>query len=136
MVCAGASEVKPSKRHVDMGAELRRCVAHNVYDPRMGAACDQHNAFLGFNRKDTSFLEAEMVIEAIGQGADTSYIPKELADRLEYEGRRIKLSEQFQSSVPWLFVGGDIAQGPDVIHAIYNGREAVEGIDAYIKGRT
>ena len=76
-----------------------------------------------------------MVIEAIGQGADTSYLPKELADELEYDGRRIKLNEQFQSSVPWLFVGGDIAQGPDVIHAIYNGREAAGGMDAYLKGQ-
>ena len=88
-----------------------------------------------FNREDTSFLEADMVIEAIGQGADTSYLPKELADELEYDGRRIKLNEQFQSSVPWLFVGGDIAQGPDVIHAIYNGREAAGGMDAYLKGQ-
>ncbi len=89
-----------------------------------------------FNREDTSFISGDMVIEAIGQGADTSYIPQELADRLEYEGRRIKLNEQFQSSVPWLFFGGDLVQGPDVIHAIHNGHEAAKGIDAYLRGQT
>jgi len=88
-----------------------------------------------FNRDDKSFIEGDLVIEAIGQGADTSYIPQELADRLEYEGRRIKVNEQFQSSVPWLFFGGDLVQGPDAIHAIYNGHEAAKGIDAYLKGQ-
>ena len=46
-----------------------------------------------FNRDDKSFIEGDTVIEAIGQGADTSYIPQELADRLEYERRRIKVNE-------------------------------------------
>jgi hypothetical protein len=31
-------------------------------------------------------------------------------------------------------VGGDIVQGPDVVTAIYNGREAAEGIAAYLEG--
>jgi len=88
-----------------------------------------------FNRDDMSFIQAVAVIEAIGQGADTSYISRELADRLEYEGRRIKVNEQLQSSIPWLFFGGDLVQGPDVIHAIYNGHEAAKGIDTYLKGQ-
>jgi len=75
-----------------------------------------------------------MVVEAIGQGMDTSYIPPELADRLDYEGRRIKVNDRFQSSVPWLFVGGDMVQGPDVVTAVYNGHQAAEGIDAFLKG--
>jgi glutamate synthase (NADPH/NADH) small chain len=87
-----------------------------------------------FNREDKSFIEADMVIEAIGQGMDTSYIPPEVADQLAYKGRRIEVNERFQSSVPWLFVGGDIVQGPDVVTAIANGREAAEGIDAYLEG--
>ena len=87
-----------------------------------------------FNREDTSFIEGDMVVEAIGQGMDTSYIPQDLADRLDYEGRRIKVNDRFQSSVPWLFVGGDMAQGPDVVTAVYNGHQAAEGIDAFLKG--
>jgi glutamate synthase (NADPH/NADH) small chain len=87
-----------------------------------------------FNRQDRSFIEGDMVIEAIGQGMDTSYIPQELADRLQYEGRRIKVNERFQSSLPWLFVGGDMVQGPDVVTAVYNGHEAANGINAYLRG--
>jgi glutamate synthase (NADPH/NADH) small chain len=89
-----------------------------------------------FNREDKSFIEGDMVIEAIGQGMDTAYIPQEVADRLEYQGRRIKVNERFQSSVPWLFVGGDMVQGPDVVTAIYNGHEAADGIATYLKGDT
>ncbi len=87
-----------------------------------------------FNREDTRFFEADMVIEAIGQAPDLSYIPPELDERLEKSGRRIKVSEQFQSSVPWLFLGGDLIQGPDIIHAIANGYEAAKGIAAFLEG--
>jgi glutamate synthase (NADPH/NADH) small chain len=85
-----------------------------------------------FNRDDTRFLEADMVIEAIGQAPDLSYIPKELDDRLEKAGRRIKVSDEFQSSVAWLFVGGDLIEGPDVIHAIANGYAAARGIADFL----
>jgi len=89
-----------------------------------------------FNRQDKRFFEADMVIEAIGQAPDLSYIPKQLDEKLEKEGRRIKVSEQFQSSVPWLFVGGDLIEGPDVIHAIANGCAAAKGIAAFLEGKS
>ncbi len=87
-----------------------------------------------FDREDTRFIEGDMVVEAIGQGMDTSYIPQEVADRLDYQGRRIRVNDGYQSSVPWLFVGGDMVRGPDVVTAISNGHEAADGIDAFLKG--
>jgi len=89
-----------------------------------------------FNREDRRFFEADMVIEAIGQAPDLSYIPQELDARLEKSGRRIKVSEQFQSSLPWLFLGGDLIQGPDIIHAIANGYEAAKGIATFLEGKS
>jgi glutamate synthase (NADPH/NADH) small chain len=89
-----------------------------------------------FNREDKRFFEADMVIEAIGQAPDLSYIPGELDEKLEKEGRRIKVSEHFQSSAAWLFVGGDLIEGPDVIHAIANGYAAARGIAAFLEGQT
>jgi glutamate synthase (NADPH/NADH) small chain len=74
-----------------------------------------------------------MVIEAIGQAPDLSYIPDELDGELEKAGRRIKVSEDFQSSVPWLFVGGDLIEGPDVIHAVANGYKAAKGIASFLE---
>jgi len=87
-----------------------------------------------FNREDTLFIEGDMVVEAIGQGMDTSYVPQDFADQLQYDGRRIKVNDRFQSSLPWLFVGGDMVRGPDVVTAIANGHAAAEGIDAFLKG--
>jgi len=87
-----------------------------------------------FDREDVRFIEGDMVVEAIGQGMDTSYIPEDVADRLEYQGRRIRVNDGYQSSVPWLFVGGDMVQGPDVVTAIANGHAAADGITAYLKG--
>ena len=77
-----------------------------------------------------------LIIEAIGQAPDLSYIPKELDGKLEKLGRRIKVSERFQSSIPWLFVGDDLIEGPDVIHAIANGYTAAEGIAAFLEGKS
>lgn len=89
-----------------------------------------------FNREDKRFFEGDMVIEAIGQAPDLSYLPEELDEKLEKVGRRIKVSDQFQSSVPWLFVGGDLIEGPDVIHAIANGYAAAKGIVGFLESQS
>jgi glutamate synthase (NADPH/NADH) small chain len=86
-----------------------------------------------FNKEDRSYIEGDLVVEAIGQGMDASYIPEEVATQLEYRGQRIKVNEHFQSSIPWLFVGGDIVQGPDVVTAIANGHQAADGISNYLE---
>ncbi len=85
-----------------------------------------------FDESDVMVLEGSQVIEAIGQAPDMSYLGK-TAEELEYDGRRIKVDEHYQSSLPWLFVGGDIIKGPDVINGIATGHEAALGIDGYLQ---
>lgn len=85
------------------------------------------------NMDVANFFEADMVVESIGQGMDISYLEGNIKDQLTFDPRgRIVVNAQFQSSVPWLFVGGDIIQGPDVIHGIANGHTAAKGIDQYL----
>ncbi|MEA3447799.1 MAG: FAD-dependent oxidoreductase [Bacteroidota bacterium] len=87
-----------------------------------------------FDENQTKFFPADMIIESIGQGANLSYIPQSVKDELEYTDRgRIKVDKHFQSSVKWLFFGGDIIEGPDVIHGIANGHKAAIGIDKFIQ---
>jgi glutamate synthase (NADPH) small chain len=87
-----------------------------------------------FDESVKDFFPADMVIESIGQGMDLSYIPKKLREEMKMDQRgRIEVNQWFQTSIPWLFAGGDIIQGPDVIHGIANGHKAAEGIDRYIK---
>jgi len=87
-----------------------------------------------FDESNENFFEADMVVESIGQGANLSYIPSALLEKLEkdHRGRILVDTLTFQSSLPWLFMGGDIIEGPDVIHGIANGHKAARGIDQYL----
>lgn len=86
-----------------------------------------------FDQNDKRFFEADMVVESIGQGMDLSYIPENLKEQIEFTNRgRIVVDHYFQSGLKWLFVGGDIIQGPDVIHGVENGHKAAIGIDKFL----
>ncbi len=76
------------------------------------------------------FWPGVMIVESIGQGMDISYITEEMKEKLEFGPRgRVQTDEYFQTSLNWLFMGGDIIEGPDVIHGIANGHKAAVGID-------
>jgi len=86
-----------------------------------------------FDENQTNFFAADMVVESIGQGMDLSYIADNIKDNLKLDNRgRIVVNDYFQSSIDWLFVGGDIIQGPDVIHGVANGHKAAIGIDKFL----
>jgi glutamate synthase (NADPH/NADH) small chain len=76
-----------------------------------------------------------MIVQSIGQGMDLSYVSEEFKKDLEYGPRgRVQTNEYFQTGVKWFFMGGDIIQGPDVIHGIANGHKAAIGIDNFLNG--
>jgi glutamate synthase (NADPH/NADH) small chain len=87
-----------------------------------------------FDENEKNFFEGDMVVESIGQGMDIDYITEDIKKDLTFNTRgRILVDENFQSNIPWLFIGGDIIQGPDVIHGIANGHKAAYGIDNFIR---
>jgi len=80
-------------------------------------------------------VEADQVIFACGQTLDSS----ELFDHDELQpisGYRIMANTiTGQTSIPWLFCGGDAATGPaSVVRAIAGGERAAVGIDAWLTG--
>jgi len=86
-----------------------------------------------FDESNTRFFEGDMIVESIGQGMDLTYISDELKGQLTWNNRgRLMVDEYFQTAAGWLFAGGDIIQGPDVIHGIANGHKAAIGIDKYL----
>jgi glutamate synthase (NADPH/NADH) small chain len=91
---------------------------------------EEMNFSPSFDDDDIKNFDCDMVVEAIGQAGDNSYID-DIYD-IEYEGPRIKVNEKQQTSLPWLFAGGDIVQGPDVITGIKTGHDAAVGIDEYL----
>ncbi len=90
-----------------------------------------------FDETVENFFEADMVVESIGQGMNLSFIPAELNEKLtkDHRSRILVDTLTFQSSVPWLFFGGDIIEGPDVIHGVANGHKAAKGIDNYLNSQ-
>jgi len=74
-----------------------------------------------------------MVVEAIGQGMDINYMTDTLKDKLIMtETRKVKVDIFCQSSISWLFVGGDMIGGTDAITAIADGHRAAKGIDKFL----
>ena len=88
-----------------------------------------------FDVAEKKFFPADMIVESIGQGMDLSYIPEDIKSKLTFSPRgRINVNAGFQSDVEWLFVGGDIIKGPDVINGIANGHLAAKAIDKFLNG--
>jgi glutamate synthase (NADPH/NADH) small chain len=82
-----------------------------------------------------AFYEGSMIVQSIGQGMDLSYLPEEFKKDMEFGPRgRVATNEYFQTGVKWFFMGGDIIQGPDVVHGVANGHKAAVGIDNYLQG--
>ncbi len=89
-----------------------------------------------FDANEKKFFKADMIVESIGQGMDLSYISQELKDKIKTNSRgRIEVNEGYQSSLEWLFVGGDIIKGPDVINGVANGHIAAKAIDKYLNAK-
>ena len=93
---------------------------------------DENGAFNPkFDQNDERLFEGTMIVESIGQGMDINYLLDEFKDKIELGPRgRVVTNEDFQvKGLPWMFMGGDIIQGPDVIHGIANGHRVAQAID-------
>jgi len=121
----GPQKIETDNDHIK-GLHVQRCLS--VFDEK-----GRFNP--KFDEDSTDFFEGDMVVEAIGQGMDISYISKKMRENLDFTQRgRLVVNNFFQSKQEWLFIGGDIIQGPDVIHGIANGHKAARGIDKYLRG--
>jgi glutamate synthase (NADPH/NADH) small chain len=90
-----------------------------------------------FYEEDLMFLEGDMVIEAIGQGPDFSFIPDELSQALEFTPqRKVKVDPNGMTTIPKVFAGGDIVNlNLDAVTAIADAKMAAEGIDNLLRGK-
>lgn len=88
-----------------------------------------------FHSSREKFLEGDMVIEAIGQGPDFSFIPEDMKEKLEFtERRKVKVDENGQTTLPGVFAGGDIVNiNLDAVTAIADAKIAAEGIDKFVR---
>lgn len=82
-----------------------------------------------YDESDEQLFEVEMVIEAIGQMAETELLGEELTEQLEWQRGRIKVEQDGRTSVDWLWSAGDCVNGPDVVHAVADGHRVAHSIN-------
>ena len=119
----GPQEVKIKKGKVT-GLRLWKCLCifdeEGKFNPEFDKECEQ-------------IIEGEQVYIAIGQSPDYEYLPKSVSKKLTFERGKIKADKFGQvEGLPWLFVGGDILRGPDLISGVADGHRSAQGIDDYL----
>ena len=80
------------------------------------------------------FVEADMVIPAVGQAPDLSFLTEDTKlERARWGALRVS-SNNLATNVPGIFAGGDLVTGPTtVIQAIASGRRAAIAIDKFLR---
>lgn len=89
-----------------------------------------------FYEQKEKILDGDMIIEAIGQAPDFSFIPKKLFEKLEFTPRRkVKVDNNGMTTIPGMFAGGDIVNiNLDAVTAIADAKIATEGIHKMLLG--
>jgi NADH-quinone oxidoreductase subunit F len=107
------------------GVELKRCVT--CYN-KAGAFAPV------YDDKKTKTIDADMVITAIGQRVDLSFM-KDSKVKATKRGTIETADRSMATSVAGIFAGGDVARGQGtMIEATADGRKAAVAIDCYLRG--
>lgn len=91
-----------------------------------------------FDEADTMTLAADTVFFAVGQASDLSCVDA-CGLNVEMTGRGTIMAgpDRLSTSVPGLFVAGDLAYGPKlVIDAVASGKKAALAIHEYVSGKS
>jgi NADPH-dependent glutamate synthase beta subunit-like oxidoreductase/2,4-dienoyl-CoA reductase-like NADH-dependent reductase (Old Yellow Enzyme family) len=107
------------------GVELKRCVSCYNATGQFAPVYDD---------KKTKTIEADMVITAIGQRVDLSFM-KESKVKATKRGTIETKDRSLATSVKGVFAGGDVARGQGLmIEAMADGKNAAIAIDCYLRG--
>ena len=88
-----------------------------------------------FDESDVIIHDADLVVEAIGQAADISYLGEQVTEALEWQRGRLQVDRQGHTAEAWLWAAGDLVEGPDVVHAVAAGHRVATDIDEYLLKR-
>ncbi|MBC8442469.1 MAG: FAD-dependent oxidoreductase [Deltaproteobacteria bacterium] len=150
LICLEKRDEMPAWEHEIVDAEEEGITIHNSLGPsrilgvegRFTAAefkyCeavfDQARCFNPrYDESKLTTLEADNIILAIGQGADTAFAA---AEHIELgRGNGIQADRVTgETNLPGVFAGGDVVYGPRiVVDAVAAGRRASVGIDCYLQ---
>lgn len=86
-----------------------------------------------YDENQEILIEGTQVYISVGQMNEHTYFTEELLALIEMVRGKIIINEAGQvEGLPWLFAGGDIVHGPDMINAVADGHRAAQGIDKYL----
>ncbi len=81
------------------------------------------------------FVEADLIIPAIGQEPDLSFVQDGLGLEISKWNLLVVNPETLQTNVPWIFAGGDAVTGPaTVIEAVAAGKRAAHYVAKFLRG--
>jgi len=107
------------------GVELKQCVS--CYN-KAGAFAPV------YDEKKTKKIDADMVITAIGQRVDLSFMSSSKVKTTK-RGSIATAERSMATNVAGIFAGGDVARGQGLmIEAIADGKKAAVAIDCYLRG--
>jgi NADPH-dependent glutamate synthase beta subunit-like oxidoreductase len=119
----GPKRVVGDSRRVE-GIELVRCLS--VFD-------DAGKFNPSFDEKTTRFMEADMVIFAIGESTDLSVLPRGMKTNNHHI---VADPVTLETNLPGVFGAGAAVTGPgSVVEAIASGKKAAVSIDRYLRGK-
>ncbi|MCK8060051.1 MULTISPECIES: FAD-dependent oxidoreductase [unclassified Fusibacter] len=79
-------------------------------------------------------ISVKSIYIAAGQVADYKLLPQTIKNEITPKGKLIVNGRGQVESHPWLFAGGDITKGPDIINGVHTGHVAALGIDEWLRG--
>jgi hypothetical protein len=107
------------------GVELKRCTS--CYN-KAGAFAPV------YSEKETKTIDADMVITAIGQRVDLSFM-KDSKVKTTKRGTIAAADRSLATSVAGVYAGGDVARGQGLmVEAMADGKNAAIAIDCYLRG--
>jgi NADH-quinone oxidoreductase subunit F len=108
------------------GVELKRCTS--CYD-KGGKFAPK------YDEKETKKLDADMVITAIGQRVDLSFMSDSKV-KVSKRGTIETAERSFATNVAGIYAGGDVARGQGtMIQAMADAKKAAIAIDCYLSGK-
>ncbi|MHB1485011.1 MAG: FAD-dependent oxidoreductase [Saccharofermentanales bacterium] len=108
---------------------IEACMCTRLFD-------ENHRFSPEFDYENKMCLKTKQIYLAIGQKADFSYIAENIFKQIIFENGKMKVNEDNQViGFPWLYAGGDIIRGMDIINGVEDGHKAAIGIDKYIRAK-
>ncbi len=120
------------------GRGPRQCIIQNKKLTGLETVCctsvfDEEGRFHpAYDESDICVHDVEMVVEAIGQAADLTYLGYQVTEAVEWNRGRLQIDCDGRTAEPWLWAAGDMVEGPDVVHAVAAGHRVAEGIHQYL----